>query len=71
MSEKETYPLNQTFVGSYSLSWGDQIHTVIYVDPQINRLAFPEVKEPGRVNAFVEKFALYRTSIYKRRSIKK
>ena len=59
MSQKETYPLSQTFIGAFDLTWGDQIRTIIHIDPQVNRLAFPEVKEPGRVNGFVEKFLTF------------
>lgn len=59
MSQKETYPVNMTFIGAFDLTWGDQVRTIIHIDPQVNRLAFPEVKEPGKVNGFVEKFLTF------------
>lgn len=59
MSTKESYSLNQTFIGAYDISWGDQIHQVIHIDSQISRLAFPEVKEAGKTNGFVEKFLAF------------
>lgn len=59
MSQKESYAINQTYTGAYQLSWGNQIQTIVFIDPAVNRLAFPEVKEPGRVNGYLKKFLTF------------
>lgn len=58
MSTKESYPHVRTAIGSFSQENGDNIITVVHNNPLVTRLAFPEVKEPGKVNGYLKKLLI-------------